>query len=149
MHRWKLPLPPLASVEWLLGSCRHKKSLHSTYMCPSVCLYMCLCVTTLLQSSHFSPIVLSPSVAADRLGYDSRPPPSGLPLPHRLGAAVQFAPPGRGGCAAVAKRTVPVRGDFLFASAGLFVTQCDVTVGRSKERRLLIEKSALGTVPPS
>lgn len=56
--------------------------------------------------------------------------PSGLPHPHRLRAAVQFAPPGWSGRAAVAQRTVPVRGDFLVALAGLFVTERDVTVRR-------------------
>lgn len=104
---------------------------------------MCLCVTILLHSSHFSHQTLSfplQLLLTDRLRLAF--PPSGLPLPQRLGAAVQFTPPRRGGCAAVAQGTVPVRGDFLFALTGLFVTECDVTVRRPKERRRNINRKS-------
>lgn len=93
---------------------------------------MCPFVPLCHDSPSFftSNLELHSSAAAGRPGYDSRPPPppSGLPLPQSLGAAIQFTPPRRGGCAAVAQRTVPVRGDFMFALTRLFVTKGDVTV---------------------
>lgn len=68
------------------------------------------------------------------------PPLLGLPLPHRLRAAVQLASPGRG-CIAIAEGAVPVCGDFLFASAGLFVTKRDVTVKQKGETATKVKSS--------
>lgn len=68
------------------------------------------------------------------------PPLLGLPLPHRLRAAVQLAPPRRG-CVAIAEGAVPVCGDFLFASAGLFVTKRDVTVRQKGETATKVKSS--------
>lgn len=127
---WKLPLPPHASVKWLLGSCRHKKKC-TPHIHVSICLppHVSLChdyssVFSFFPSnlSHlFSFICCWPT------SYDSHS-PSGLPLPHGLGAAVQLAPPRCCGCAAVAQGTVPICGDFLITPTGLFVTKCNVTV---------------------
>lgn len=50
-------------------------------------------------------------------------------MPHRVGASVEFAAPGGIRRATVARGTLPVLGDFLFASAGFFVAERDVTVG--------------------
>lgn len=139
------PFHPSPRLNDYLVSRRHKKSLHSTYTCPSVCLYMCLLCHDSPSVFSFSPIKLHPSpfqllLLTDRLRLMS--PTSGLPLSHRLRASVQLAPPRRGGCAAVAQGTLPVRGDFLFASPGFFVTQCDVAVRRWKESIQVINRKS-------
>ena len=139
---------PFHPSPWLndyLVSHRHKNNLHSTYTCPSVCLYMRLLSHDSPSVFSFSPTKLHPSpfqllLLTDRLRLVSTT--SGLPLPHRLRASVQLAPPGRGGCAAVAQGTLPVCGDFLFASSGFFVTQCDVAVRRWKESMQVINRES-------
>ena len=142
--KWKLPLPPLASAERLLGSCRHKNSLHSTdvsiSLSPAIFLFFLSNLVLFSFSSCWPTDWLRPATPPP-------PPPSGLPLPECLGAAVQFAAPRRGGGAAVALGAFPVGGDFLFASAGLFVAERDVTWRGLKENRQTINrKSATRTL---
>lgn len=73
------PFHPSPRLNDYLVSRRHKKSLHSTYTCPSVCLYMCLLCHDSPSVLSFSPtkFILSPSSCCCcwPAGYDSCPPP--------------------------------------------------------------------------
>lgn len=132
--------PPLSDYVFHVGT--EKCTQHYQV---SVCFpVFCYCIFIILQSFRYShQTLLHPFLLHLLLPTRADPvlpPLSGLPLPHHLRAAVQFAPPRRG-CVPVAEGAVPVCGDFLFASAGLFVTKRDVTVRQKGETATKVKSS--------